>query len=94
MMFEERCCDKCVKASRLTAYGLYTNSDQNNMPNRCAIQRDIYTRMCCDDPISERTIKICDDFIMKGIVCPFIKTEWPQRKRRIRVSKEQMKLEL
>ena len=52
-----RNCDRCVKASRYkgesVAWEEYTKC-------RCAIQRDIFTRMVTDKtPISQRTIDIC-----------------------------------
>lgn len=91
MMFEERCCNKCIKASQPREDGTFTNADKDNMPNRCAIQRDIVTRMYCKEPINERTVKICHDFIMKGTLCPYMQTE---RKKYTKKDKNQLDLEL
>lgn len=91
MMFEERCCNKCIKASKPRQDGSFTNAGDDNMPNKCAIQRDIVTRMYCNEPINERTIKVCNDFIMHGILCPYIKTE---RKKYTKKVKNQLNLEL
>lgn len=71
LRFEEMNCDKCIKSSHITADGLgYTKI-------RCAIQRDIITRMGCNEPIAQRTIDIC-----RSGHCPFLRDTWPQRKRR------------
>ena len=92
MMFEERCRNKCIKASQPRDRGTrYTNADKHNMPNKCSIQRDIVTRMACDEPINERTVTICNDFTMHGKLCPFMKTE---RKKYIKKDKQQTSLEL
>lgn len=89
-MFEHQCCDRCVKASRTKDDGVsFTNCDENNMPNRCSIQRDIMVRMISDMPINERTIQVCDDFIMKGALCPYMRTE---RKRYTKKNKSQLEL--
>lgn len=89
MMFEERCCNKCIKASQPRQDGSFTNSDKDNMPNRCAIQRDIVTRMYCNEAINERTVQICHDFVMKGELCPYMKTE---RKKYTKKIKNQLEL--
>lgn len=91
MMFEDRCCNKCIKASQPRQDGSFTNAGDDNMPNRCAIQRDICIRMYCNEPISERTIQICHDFVMKGTICPYMKTE---RKKYTKKDKNQLNLEL
>ena len=91
MMFEDACCSKCVKASMPKGDYTYTNCDENNMPNHCSIQRDIFTRMYSYEPISEHTIQICYDFSMKGILCPYMKTE---RKKYTKKVKNQLNLDL
>ena len=91
MMFEYQCCDKCVKASMPKGDYTYTNCDENNMPNRCSIKRDIFTRMHSYEPIKELTIQICHDFIMKGTLCPYMQTE---RKKYTKKDKNQLYLEL
>ena len=93
MMFEEQNCDLCIKSSKLKADGTYSNCDKNYIPNRCSIERDIVLRMFCNEPISELTIRVCNDFIEKGIKCPYRKTEYPRKKAK-KQPKEQMKLEL
>lgn len=91
MMFEDACCCKCIKASRMRENGTYTNADDNNLPNKCAIQRDIMLRMIGDTHINERTVKVCHNFIMKGTLCPYMKTE---RKKYTKKDKNQLYLEL
>lgn len=91
MMFEERCCNKCIKASQPRQDGSFTNAGDDNMPNRCAIQLDIVTRMYCNEPINERTIQICHDFIMNGTLCPYMQTK---RKKYTKKDKNQLNLEL
>lgn len=91
MMFEERCCDKCIRASQQREDGTFTNADKDNMPNKCAIQRDIVTRMYCDEPINERTVQICHDFTLHGVPCPYMKTE---RKKYAKKIKNQLRIEL
>lgn len=87
-------CDGCIKNSVYdTKHDRYTNSDEHGMPIKCSILRDIMTRMFCNEHINERTIKVCEDFTLRGIKCPYRKTEWPRKKPK-KQPKEQMKLEL
>lgn len=92
--FEFYCCDKCVKSSepRDGGDGLvkYTNEREDGMP-KCSIQRDIVLRMLCDEPINQRTIDICRDFVLHGTLCPYMKTE---RKKYAKKVKNQTTLEL
>lgn len=88
-MFEYQCCDKCIKSSQMRENGTFTNADENNLPNKCAVQRDIMLRMVSNIPVNERTIKICHDFIMKGTLCPYMKTE---RKKYTKKIKNQLEL--
>lgn len=89
--FEFYCCDKCVKSSEPRDGGTrYTNADENNMP-RCSIQRDIVTRMFCNEPIKQETIDICNNFNRHGTLCPYIKTE---RKKYTKKVKNQTTLQL
>ena len=90
MMFEERCCDQCIKHSRLKKEG-DTMNDNEYTKIVCSIERDIFTRMGCNEPINQRTIDICFDFIMHGKLCPYMKTE---RKKYPRKLKNQTELEL
>lgn len=84
MMFEELCCCRCIKFSYMRPDGTFTNVDDKNMPNKCSIQRDIITRMACDEPINQRTIDVCYDFIMHGKPCPFMKTERKKYQKKIK----------
>lgn len=90
-MFEYQCCDKCIKSSKMRENGTFTNADNNNLPNKCAVQRDIMLRMVSNIPVNERTIQICHDFIMKGKLCPYMQTE---RKKYTKKIKNQLHLEL
>ncbi len=93
MVFVACNCDKCVKASNwVEKLDRYTNADENNMPNRCSIQRDILYREVTGKPINQRTIDVCNGFTRKGTPCPYLKTERPKRKKS--EQKEQLKLEL
>lgn len=49
-------CDRCVKASRYKGESI---AGEEYTKCRCAIQRDIFTRMTSDEPIAQRTIDIC-----------------------------------
>ena len=89
--FEYKNCNRCIKASQPREDGTYTNADKHNMPNKCSIQRDIIIRMFCNEPINERTIKVCYDFTLHGILCPYLKTE---RKKYPKRYKNQTTLEL
>lgn len=84
--FEVYCCDKCIKSSepREDRYGniRYTNVRKNNMP-KCSIQRDIVTRMFCNDPIKQETIDICRDFVLYGELCPYMKTERKKYQKKV-----------
>lgn len=91
LSFETYNCDKCIKSSVLKKDQIsYTNADENNMP-KCSIQRDIVTRMDCDEPINEQTVTICNDFTVHGKLCPYMKTE---RKKYQKKDKQQTELEL
>ena len=93
MLFETYNCDKCVKASKPMKDGFsYSNADENNSPNRCSIQRDIVLRMASNQPINQRTIYVCDDFTLRDILCPYLKTE--RKKYAKKQPKNQQKLEL
>lgn len=69
MIWEGRNCDRCIKDSHLKA------DEKSYTKIKCAIQRDIFTRMIGNEPISERTIEICS---MRD--CPYRKEEWPRKK--------------
>lgn len=80
LAFETYNCDKCIKSSVLKKDQIsYTNADENNMP-KCSIQRDIVTRMFNNEPIKEETIKICEEFTLYGVLCPYMKTEYQKKK--------------
>lgn len=74
--FEYYCCDKCIKSSKPRDGGdgliKYINLREDGWP-KCAIQRDIGLRMFSDEPINQRTIDICNDFILHGTLCPYMK---------------------
>ena len=76
MIWEEENCSKCIKSSHLKKEG-DTRYEDEYTPIRCAIQRDIFTRMVSDEPISQRTIDICQ---MRD--CPHRKESWPKRKHK------------
>lgn len=92
--FDAYCCDKCIKSSepRDGGDGLvkYINEREDGMP-KCSIQRDIVLRMFSNEPINQRTIDICLDFIMHGTLCPYMKTE---RKKYAKKVKNQTTLTL
>ena len=89
--WERNNCNRCVKASQPREDYTFTNADENNMPNRCSIQRDIVTRMFSNEPIKQKTIDICEAFIFGRQLCPYLKTE---RKKYPKKVKNQTKLEL
>lgn len=90
--FEAYCCEKCIKSSKPRDEGTrYTNADKNNMP-KCSIQRDIVIRMFCNEPIKQETIDICKDFILHGVLCPYMKTE--RKKQTKKEPSNQQKLQL
>lgn len=71
MIWDEENCCKCIKNSHIKKDLIgYTKI-------RCAIQRDILTRMGSNEPIAQRTIDVCSKRI-----CSFRKTEWPKRARK------------
>ena len=92
--FEYYCCDKCVKSSKLREGGdglvKYINEREDGMP-KCAIQRDIVLRMFSNEPIKQKTLDICRDFILHGMLCPYMKTK---RKKYAKRVKNQIILEL
>lgn len=55
-IWNERNCERCVKASR---YKGETLAGYEYTKCRCSIQRDIFTRMYSNEPISQRTIDVC-----------------------------------
>lgn len=58
MMWESRNCDRCWKSSKLKKEG-DTSYEDEYTKIRCAIQRDIFTRMGSNEPIAQRTIDVC-----------------------------------
>ena len=82
MMFEANNCDRCVKSSQPREDGSYTNADKSNMPNRCSIQRDYIARMCSGCLIAQRSFDVCNNYIMKGEVCPYLQTTRPKQKHK------------
>lgn len=84
--FEVFNCDKCVKSSepRDGGDGLvkYINEREDGMP-KCSIQRDIVLRMFSNEPIKQKTIDICRDFILHGTMCPYMKTERKKYKKKV-----------
>ena len=89
--FECQCCCRCVKYSYWNeTLDRFVNADDKNQP-KCAIQRDIVTRMSCNEPINQKTIDICQDFILHGTLCPYMKTE---RKKYTKKVKNQTALQL
>lgn len=57
MSWYARNCECCYKSSRLKKEGDYYDEYTKS---RCAIERDIFTRMVSDkSPIAKRTIDIC-----------------------------------
>ena len=45
-----------------------------------------------DEPIAERTIRTCKEFMSDGVICPYIKTQRKSKKRKQKVSENQLKL--
>ena len=88
--FEAYCCNKCIKSSEPMDDFRYTNADKNMMP-KCSIQRDIVLRMFSDEPIKQKTIDICNDFVMHGKLCSYMKTE---RKKYTKKVKNQLTISL
>lgn len=97
MKFETYNCDKCIKSSEPrydTKYdGLtyYTNRREDGLP-KCSIQRDIVTRMFNNKPIKEETIKICEEFTLHGVLCPYIKKEYPKKKTKQDINQTTLEL--
>lgn len=93
MMFESSNCDYCIKNSVwIETENRYTNADKDNMPNKCSILRDIIFRMVTGNPISQRTIDVCKNFTLRGVLCPYLKTR--RAKGVKKQPKEQLSLEL
>ena len=94
ILFESNNCDLCIKSSepRDGGDGLlkYINEREDGLP-KCSIQRDIVTRMYCNEPIKQETVDICNNYILHGTLCPYRKT---QRKHQPKKIKEQLTLEL
>lgn len=68
MRWDERNCERCIKGSR------YNEKTESYSKTRCAIQRDIFTRMYSNEPISQRTIEVC-----QMLDCPYRKEHYPKR---------------
>lgn len=70
MLFTDYNCDRCAMNSEYDEeIDSYTNADDGNMP-LCPILRDFLIRMFSDEPISEESLKVADDFIFHGTLCP------------------------
>lgn len=72
-IWNERNCERCVKASR---YKGETIAGEEYTKGRCAIQRDIFTRMYSNEPISQRTINIC-----RMSDCPYRQEHYPKKRK-------------
>jgi len=69
MFWDSENCERCIKGSHL-------KKDENEYTKiRCAVQRDIFTRMGSNEPISQRTIDATSQAI-----CPYRITERKPRK--------------
>ena len=83
MRFEEFNCNKCIKHSHLRKEG-DTKWEDEYTKVVCSIERDIFIRMESNEPINQRTIDVCYDFIMHGKPCPFMKTERKKYQKKIK----------
>ena len=91
LMFQCKCCDICIKDSWWDEkHNKFVNADEKNQP-KCSIQRDIVMRAVCNKPIKQETVDICNDFILHGTLCPYMKTE---RKKYTKKVKNQTELQL
>lgn len=72
--FEFYNCNRCVKSSHLKKEGDTMYEDEYTKLV-CSVQRDIINRMISNEPISQRTIDICNGYTLKGKLCPYLKTE-------------------
>ena len=88
MMFEECCCENCIKHSHMKKEG-DTKYEDEYTKIVCSIERDIFIRMGCNEPINQRTVDVCYDFVMHGKLCPYMKTE---RKKYQKKDKQQTEL--
>ena len=91
MMFEERCCDRCVKHSHLRKEG-DTKWDDEYTKIVCSIERDILTRMFSNEPIKQETIDVCNNFIFHGALCPYMKTERKKYKKKCPINQQKLDL--
>jgi len=69
MRWEELNCDHCWKSSRLK------DNEKEYTKVKCAVQRDIFTRMMSNQPISQRTIDICSH-----ADCPYRQEQRPTKR--------------
>lgn len=69
--WDARNCQHCIKASRYKGENTYGEDDYTKC--RCSIQRDIFTRMYSNEPISQRTIDVCNK-----TDCPYRLEHWPK----------------
>ena len=73
MAWEDRNCNRCWKSSHIKKGS--DPDDPDYTPIRCAIQRDIFSRMVSAEPISQRTIDIC-----QKANCPYRQEKKPSKK--------------
>lgn len=72
--FDNKNCQVCLKGSFYDEkHDKYINADDDNLPNRCSIQRDIMMRMISETPINYRTVMICENWTLHRARCPFLK---------------------
>lgn len=92
MRFESANCENCVKGSFPVGDGWrYTNADKNNMP-KCSIQRDYMLQYMGREQVNERSFNICQDYILRGVKCPFLMGHYPKKSKKI--IKQQLKIAL
>lgn len=72
--WNERNCERCIKACK---FKKETKDGQEYTKCRCSIQQDIFTGMVSNEPISQRTIDVCN-----MTDCPYRKEHYPARKRK------------
>ena len=73
MRWEERNCDRCWKSSHPKRGTDKDNPEYTKI--KCAIQRDIFSRMMCNEPISQRSYDIC-----QMLDCPYRQEHKPTKR--------------
>lgn len=77
MQFDDHNCSRCIKAAKYhPSVGKWTLS-------RCKAEEEIARAAVTDGMVSDRVASITNNFTIRGITCPYLKTKHKRYDRKI-----------